>query len=178
MSVLSEGSLPAYSVEKLRFRPKSENISLHGAGGKFWRGVRLKWASCAVAAPWSLSRQSSMSFSKGVLLAKIFEIKILEFFNRISPKQTPIGDLCQCSLRLRSSHSLQLARMFLMWIKLTYVQFAAIAASPTIDAPDDSLGEMELAWLAEMSGQQYGTMTNLRRNRAAGEAIVGRKHKK
>lgn len=65
-----------------------------------------------------------------------------------------------------------------MWIKLTYVQFAAIAASPTIDAPDDSLGEMELAWLAEMSGQQYGTMTNLRRNRAAGEAIVGRKHKK
>ena len=49
--------------------------------------LRLKWAYCAVAAPWSLWRQSSMSFSKDVLLAEIFEIQVLEFFNRIGRKQ-------------------------------------------------------------------------------------------
>jgi hypothetical protein len=33
----SERLLRAYSVEKLRFRPKLENISLHRDGGEFWR---------------------------------------------------------------------------------------------------------------------------------------------
>ncbi len=32
----------AYSVEKLRFWPNSENISLHGAGREFWRGGWVK----------------------------------------------------------------------------------------------------------------------------------------
>lgn len=83
----SESRQRAHSVEKHRFSTKAENICPHSATEEFWRGVRLKWASGLGAASWNLSRQSSRSFSKAVLLAEILETPIWEFFNRISPNQ-------------------------------------------------------------------------------------------
>jgi len=83
-----QSPLWAYSVEKLRFPAKSENICPRSVTEEFWREVRLKRVSGSSAASWNLSWQSSRSFGKGVLLAEILEIPIWEFFNRISPLRT------------------------------------------------------------------------------------------
>jgi hypothetical protein len=85
VSECNQHPLSAYSVEKLRFLAKLENICPHSPSEDFLRGVQLKWASGPVVASWHLTRKSSLTFSKGVLLAGFLEMSICEFFNRISP---------------------------------------------------------------------------------------------
>jgi len=54
------------------------------------REVQQKWTTGPDVASWNLSRQSSQSFSKDVLLAENLKIPIWEFFNRIGSKRTSV----------------------------------------------------------------------------------------